>query len=170
VNSTHSLNETRGDAVKVQFHYARFVVSDLEKSLRFYRDVLEMVEVQRVKFANPDIEEVILADRDDRPSVLLLCGEKAPVHSGMPTHGPVVLQVDDARVAAEEIKSAGYDLMIDPAIDLGPMLITMAVDPDGYHVEIFSQAADKTPMDFERELAQESIPHPCGHIHDMVLR
>ncbi|MET9326517.1 VOC family protein [Tsukamurella sp. NPDC003166] len=159
--------------MKVSFQTARFVVGDMARSLAFYEGALGMTVVGRSHYSDPDIVEVTLADGDGRPSLILLAGEEAPVHSGMSTHGPVVFFVDDANAANDELKAGGYELAFDPPVGIGPAVAAMAVDPDGYQIELVSISSDIDLIAAQAEAhpdAEVHMPHPVPWIHQAVLR
>ena len=150
-----------------RFGYVRIVVGDLARSLGFYTSVLGLVEKHRIEFTGPDVAEVVLADADGRECLVLASGPAMPVHSGSPAWAPIVVTVDDAVAAADEIRAAGHELAIDPPLSIeGVSALTMAVDPDGYLVEIISAAQ---PIDVSAVGAAGPMPHPAPHIHERLL-
>ncbi|MFB6676422.1 VOC family protein [Streptomyces sp. NPDC056390] len=166
--------QCKGALMRVSFSAARFVVSDIDRSLAFYEGVLGMKPTHWFRYSDPDIVEVTLTDGDGRPCVVLLAGEEAPVHSGMKTYGPVVFFVEDAMAASADIAAAGYDLAIDPPVSLGPAVAAMALDPDGYQIELLSFAPGVDPASLlaapPEDAPQAVVPHPAGWIHQQLLR
>ncbi|MCD0449123.1 VOC family protein [Actinocorallia sp. API 0066] len=153
--------------MQARYAQSKIVVSDIEKSVAFYTTVLGFTEVHRIEFTGPDVIEVVLAGADGKPSLVLIAGDALPVHSGQASWTNVVLNVDDAAAAAEELKAAGHELAFEPPLSVGGVTITIAVDPDGYLVEIISSTGEVLESLPE---GTAKIPHPIPEIHERVLR
>lgn len=154
-----------------EFAYTKLVVGDMDRSVDFYTQVLGMVELQRVAFRDPGAVEVVLA-QGGVPRLILMSGERLPVHSGQPSHTAVVFAVPDAAVAHEHLLTAGHQVMLDAPLVVGPATVCIVADPDGYLVELISVAQGigmKGEMDFGLD-ADGTLPHPIPEIHDLLLK
>jgi len=121
--------------------HVTIIVSDLEKTRIFYRDLLGLSEVTRPDF--------------DFPGLWLQAGNTqihATVESpeagraGWPDHGAshvsrghhFAFEVDDANLCAEILRSRDIDILSDPRNRPdGPVQLYIS-DPDGHIVELFS--------------------------------
>jgi glyoxylase I family protein len=133
-------------------HHASLTVADLERSLRFYRDLLgiavrEQVDTaaatftavsgdatRRVRIADLDLGDgrvlELIEDRDHDPP---------KTHAG----GHIALQVDDVRATYERLVTAGIAARSEPQA-LGPeagqhwagCVVVWMIDPDGATVEL----------------------------------
>lgn len=154
-----------------EFAYTKLVVGDIDRSVDFYTRVLGMSEVQRVAFRDPGAVEVVLA-HGGVPRLILMSGERLPVHSGQSSYTAVVFAVPDATVAHEQLSAAGHQVVVDAPLVVGPATVCILADPDGYLVELISvaQGTDlKGEMDFGLE-ADGTLPHPIPEIHDLLLK
>jgi catechol 2,3-dioxygenase-like lactoylglutathione lyase family enzyme len=119
---------------------AILAVSDFERSLAFYRDVLGL-EVEAL-YDDPPYATLVcagarlsLAEQDhpaeDRPGVTMT----APEH---PSRADVVivLEVSDARAVHTELESRGARFLAEPYEPPWGGCRFFCVDPDGYLVEI----------------------------------
>ncbi|MFS4108512.1 MULTISPECIES: VOC family protein [unclassified Streptomyces] len=143
-----------------RFMNFKLVVSDLDRSLAFYTGLFGLKEAVRLEFADPDVDEIVLEDASGARALVLLHGDVMPVPSAVPGWAPVVVQVDDVHAVAAEIRAAGHELALEP-LGFGPVSIVMAVDPDGYLIEIISGDANT----LESTPAGQRVPHPVPHIH-----
>ncbi|TSD94106.1 VOC family protein [Skermania sp. ID1734] len=145
------------DATLLNF---KLVVSDLERSLTYYR-IFGLKEAARVEFTNPDVTEVILENRDGARPLVLIQSDIMPVPSITAGWTPLVFNVDDLAEALATVAAAGFESAIEP-LDLGALKIGMTSDPDGYLSEIIegdTQALEGIPVG-------QKIPHPIPQIHD----
>ncbi|MFF1690173.1 MULTISPECIES: VOC family protein [unclassified Streptomyces] len=139
---------------------SKIVVSDLARSLAFYKGLFGFKEAARLEFCDPDVTEVVLEDVSGARCFVLLQGDVMPVPS-VPGWAPLVVQIDDIQAARDEAERSGYELAIEP-ISFGPVSILMVADPDGYLVEVVSG----DPDGLDAAPAGQKIPHPIPQIHD----
>jgi catechol 2,3-dioxygenase-like lactoylglutathione lyase family enzyme len=138
-------------------------VSDLERSLRFYRDVLGCTEVGRLELAGeptatlngfPDTEvRLIFLERDGWRLELFAFSVPGCIGSGEPrpmnqlglTH--LAFRVDDLDRTCAQIEAAGGRLLSDTRIDLpGPTRVIIALDPDGVRLELVEKPGDPSAL------------------------
>lgn len=112
-------------------------VSDMEKSLAFYRDILGMQV--RMAFGPKGKQDVIIGFGPDttKPSLLLL-GEKGATprkveHSY--SLDRILLVIENTAALAVKLREAGFQAP-DPKLAHGTSMILFTTDPDGYRLEI----------------------------------
>lgn len=115
-----------------------YYVSDMARSLRFYRDVLGMSV--RLQFGPKDKPDVVVGFGSDpsKPSLMLLSDRAGaaprPVQHG---HGysRVALLMADVHDLYARLKAAGFSPG-EIRVVHGSSLMMMVDDPDGYRIEI----------------------------------
>jgi lactoylglutathione lyase len=113
-------------------------VSDLDRSVDFYTNVLGMRQVARHDFEG--VTEVLVGYgvQGESPSLVLVAraGHPFPLDVGT-GFDRVLLMVDDVRLVCERLHAFGCDVTQEPAELAGfPVLLAMAKDPDGYGLEL----------------------------------
>lgn len=142
--------------------HINFVVSDLERSVRFYTELLGFIESKRAHLEGEWIESIVglkgvIADvafiiaPAGEPRIELLCyktpkGDALPANSLANTIGirHLALRVDDIHETAERLKGAGVRLLGEPVVvpetvvthDAGHKMLCYFHDPDGVLLEI----------------------------------
>ena len=106
--------------MKVTRTYFMLMVSDMARSVAFYRDVIGLSE----RFSSPGWSELAFGD-----AVLALHGGRSnddPVETGLG------LYVEDADAACNEIEAAGGTIVQPPEARAGESIkLAIAADPDG---------------------------------------
>lgn len=130
-----------GLSVKTIDHVT-LVVKDLERSRRFYRDVLGMVETERPAFGFPGLwfqagetqVHMNVEGPEAGPAGM------ADFQGTMPSRGfHFAFEVDDCDAAAAQLKQMGIEIVTGPrSRPDGPRQLYI-YDPDGYLVEIYSR-------------------------------
>jgi lactoylglutathione lyase len=138
-------------------YHTGFTVSDIERSLAFYRDVLGMRLVRRQTGTAPYLSlvtgfegvrlEIALLQPADGGSMLELLqyvSHPAPPTdraTNRPGNGHLCFKVDDIRAAGAELRQRGVTLVSEPTeITAGAHTGGWAVylrDPDGFTVELY---------------------------------
>ena len=117
-------------------------VSDLQRSVAFYRDVLGMREL--MTFSLPHMDEVVLGWGRKGASIVLMqyTDGSDPVTSDLPVK--LVLYVDDPVTVADTIRRAGFTIEREPepVPTLGGAVVGFAKDPDGYLLELLQAPAE----------------------------
>ncbi len=142
--------------------HINFVVSDLERSAKFYTKLLGFRESKRAHLEGDWIESIVglkgvVADvafiiaPAGEPRIELLCyktpkGESIPANSLANTVGirHIAFRVDDIHATASKLKGAGVKLLSEPVIvpetvvthDAGHKMLCYFHDPDGVLLEI----------------------------------
>ena len=105
--------------------YTFFAVSDMQKSIAFYRDLLG-IPLARL------ILEDTWAEFEINPGTLILGHGDSFTHPG---GGMVALAVDDGKVAMEELKQAGISVYW-PFEETPVCYLAIVEDPDGNRIII----------------------------------
>jgi catechol 2,3-dioxygenase-like lactoylglutathione lyase family enzyme len=136
--------------------HVSLTVSDLDRSLAFYRDLLGMDEVERhrlegetistmagkpgvvlevVRLAWPQTEGILL----DLQRYVTPAGSVSDAQLGDVGHSHVCFGVDEILNACRELRSSGVDLVSDPVefeLESGVLRVVFLKDPDGNVVEL----------------------------------
>jgi lactoylglutathione lyase len=117
-------------------------VGDLDRSLRFYTEVLQMKLLRRKDYADGKFTLAFVGFSDeDNGAVLELTHnwgvDRYDIGSGF---GHVAIAVDDAYRACEEVRTRGGKV----TREAGPMkhgttVIAFVEDPDGYKIELIQR-------------------------------
>ncbi len=119
--------------------HTRYRVDDLEKTVKFYRDVLGLAEVRRHK--SPRGSELVFIQAADSPEMIELCC--------FPGSGPVKVQPDLTHLAFEvesleafgkHLASLGLKYSDGPHMRPGGGGIAFLDAPEGYEVELIQQS------------------------------
>ncbi len=109
---------------------------NLERSIRFYKEVLGFALKERMKPPAPDINEIAFMTLGDTMLELLDIKNSAPA-----TEGPQVgfrmmaIEVDDMDWAIEYLKTKGVEVSRGP-VTLGKSKRAEIKDPDGLSIEL----------------------------------
>jgi len=112
-------------------------VSDLERSKKFYTEVLGLKVGARVP-AQGDAAEYLLGMTGDIRADNLIVIRKGEVKPGATEFGSITIVVPNGRKMAERVVAAGYTTAR-PIVD-GTNFIK---DPDGYTIELYQRPAAK---------------------------
>ena len=114
-------------------------VSDLERSVRFYEDIIGLKVQSRTEI--PDVHEAVLA-ADDGGGRLQLAeryeGGQAIDHGF--ALWKIYMNVDDCVATHEKAVDAGYASTMAPErLDRWPVIVGFILDPDGYSIELIQR-------------------------------
>ena len=112
-------------------------VSDLERSKRFYTEVLGLKVAARVPAQGEPIEYLLGLTGNIREDTLVVI-RKAEVTPGASEFGSITLVVPNGKKAAERVVAAGY-ANARPIVE-GTNFVR---DPDGYLIELYQRPAPK---------------------------
>jgi lactoylglutathione lyase len=119
--------------------HTRYRVSDLEKTISFYKDVLGLEETHRSK--SPRGSELVFLKAPESEEEIEICkfDGSGPVSVGYDiTH--LAFEVDDLEAFAEQAASKGYPLSDGPTKTGGGSIIAFVDAPEGYEVELIQHA------------------------------
>jgi len=119
--------------------HTRYRVSDLEKTVSFYKEVLGLQEVHRSK--SPRGSELVFLKAPGSEEEIEICkfDGSGPVNVGSDiTH--LAFEEDDLDAFARHAASNGYPLSDGPTPTGGGSAIAFVDAPEGYEVELIQKA------------------------------
>ena len=117
-------------------------VSDIEKSERFYTDIIGLKVQSRTEI--PDVHEIVLAA--DQGGGRLQLAER--YNNGQPIdHGfalwKIYMNVDDCAAVHKRAVDAGFESTMEPQrLDRWPVIVAFILDPDGYSIELVQRVEE----------------------------
>jgi lactoylglutathione lyase len=121
-----------------KYLHTRYRVSDLDKTLQFYREVLGLKEIRR--HTSPRGSKLVFLELPGTDAELELCefDESGPVQVG-PDLTHLAFEVDDMEAFAKEAEAKGYPLSDGPTKTSSGSLIAFVDAPEGYEVELIQK-------------------------------
>ncbi len=121
--------------------HTRYRVTDLEKTVSFYKDVLGLQETRRHTSGRGSQLVFLKAPQSDEEIELCKFDESGPVVVG-PDLTHLAFEVDDLEKFAREAKAKGYPLSDGPHKTSGGSMIAFVDAPEGYEIELIQRGAD----------------------------
>ena len=118
--------------------HTRYRVSNLEKTVSFYRDVLGLKELRRQKSGRGSQLVFLKAPESDEEIELCKFDESGPVVVG-PDLTHLAFEVDDLDKFAREAAAKGYPLSDGPHSS-GSGKIAFIDAPEGYEIELIQRS------------------------------
>src|SRR5712691_11806515 len=119
--------------------HTRFRVSDLEKTISFYKDVLGLEELRRHKSGRGSQLVFLKAPGSDEEIEICKFDESGPVVIGLDlTH--LAFEVDDLEKFAKEAAAKGHPLS-DGSHSTGTGKIAFIDAPEGYEIELIERGS-----------------------------
>ena len=118
--------------------HTRYRVSDLEKTVSFYREVLGLKELRRQKSGRGSQLVFLKAPESDEEIELCKFDESGPVVVG-PDLTHLAFEVDDLDKFAREAAAKGYPLSDGPHSS-GSGKIAFIDAPEGYEIELIQRS------------------------------
>jgi lactoylglutathione lyase len=126
------MHKPREDRMKFRFDHNNINVRDLDKSLKFYREALDLVEMRQMEPADKSFKLVFLGDgKSGHKLELTWLRDRAEPYNLGDNEFHLALVVDDYEAAYKRHKQMGCVCYENPT-----MGIYFIEDPDGYWVEI----------------------------------
>ena len=118
--------------------HTRYRVSDLDKTIRFYRDVLGLKEVRRQ--TSPRGSELVFFKAPESDEEIEICkfDESGPIVVG-PDLTHLAFEVDNIEEFAREAAAKGYPLSDGPHRTQSGSKIAFIDAPEGYEVELIER-------------------------------
>jgi catechol 2,3-dioxygenase-like lactoylglutathione lyase family enzyme len=113
-------------------------VADLERSMRFYTEVLGFKVAARVPAQGPAQEYLLGLTGNLRADTLIVL-RKGAIQPGATSFGRIILVAPDGAALAQRVVAAGY---APPRVLHGTNFVA---DPDGYVIELYQRPAPKGP-------------------------
>jgi glyoxylase I family protein len=116
--------------------HVEIISGDLERSIRFYKEVFGFALKERKKPSSPEIEEIAFLTLSDTMLELLSIKHSAP-----PPKGPQIgfrtmaIEVDDMDRAIEYLRGKGVEVSRRP-VTIGTSKRAEIKDPDGLSIEL----------------------------------
>ncbi|GAB4296288.1 MAG: lactoylglutathione lyase [Thiohalomonadaceae bacterium] len=117
-------------------------VGDLERSIRFYTEVLGMKLLRRKDYPEGKFTLAFVGygDEVDNSVIELTYNWGVDSYELGTGFGHLALEVDDVYRAAEEIRARGGRILREPGpMHAGTTLIAFVADPDGYPIELIGR-------------------------------
>ena len=120
--------------------HTRYRVTDLEKTVSFYKDVLGLKEVRRQTSGRGSQLVFIKAPQSEEEIELCKYDASGPVVVG-PDLTHLAFEVDDLDKFARETAAKGYPLSDGPHHTGSGAVIAFIDAPEGYEIELIQRAA-----------------------------
>jgi lactoylglutathione lyase len=117
-------------------------VGDLERSLRFYRDVLGMQEISRQDYPDGKFTLAFLGygRNPEHAEIELTHNWGVERYDLGSAYGHIALGVEDIYATCEKIRAAGGKITREPGpMKHGTTVIAFLEDPDGYKIELIEE-------------------------------
>jgi catechol 2,3-dioxygenase-like lactoylglutathione lyase family enzyme len=118
-------------------------VTDVERSKRFYIDVLKMKVAMTVPVGDKG-SEVVMSMSGDLTSgqpFIVLANIGPPPGPGKEGFGRVIINTTDAAAIAKRATDGGYTVKKYESPQMGTRQVYFISDPDGYQIEVFGASA-----------------------------
>ncbi len=119
--------------------HTRYRVTDLDKTVSFYKDVLGLQETSRHTSGRGSQLVFLKAPGSDEEIELCKFDESGPVQVG-PDLTHLAFEVDDLEAFAAETAKKGYPLSDGPHTSKSGSVIGFIDAPEGYEIELIQKA------------------------------
>jgi lactoylglutathione lyase len=119
-------------------------VGDLDRSIRFYTDVLGMKELSRKDYPDGKFTLAFLgyAKNPDQSEIELTHNWGVERYDIGTAYGHIAIGVDDIYKVCDRIRAAGGKITREPGpMKHGTTVIAFVEDPDGYKVELIEESS-----------------------------
>jgi lactoylglutathione lyase len=117
-------------------------VGDLDRSIKFYTEVLGMKLLRRKDYPNGEFTLAFIGygEEKDNTVIELTYNWGKDQYDLGDAFGHIALEVDDVYQATEEIRSRGGKIIRDAGpMNAGTTIISFVEDPDGYQIELIGK-------------------------------
>lgn len=116
-------------------------VGDLERSVRFYTDVLGMLLIRRHEFPEGrfTLAFVGYGEESEQAVLELTWNWDTNCYEMGEGYGHIAIEVDDVYEACEKIRQRGGKVVREPGpMKSGSTILAFIEDPDGYKIELLA--------------------------------
>ncbi len=117
-------------------------VGDLERSIKFYTEVLGMKLLRKKDYPDGKFTLAFIGygDESENTVIELTCNWDTDSYDPGTGYGHIALEVDDVYEATEEIRKRGGRILRDAGpMNAGTTIISFVEDPDGYPIELIGK-------------------------------
>lgn len=119
-------------------------VGDLQRSLRFYTEVLGMKLLRQKDYPDGEFTLAFIGygDESDNTVIELTYNWGTEQYDIGNAFGHIAIEVDDVYAATKEIRKRGGKIIRDAGpMNAGTTIIAFVEDPDGYQIELIGKKA-----------------------------
>ncbi len=130
----------------MRFLHTMLRVGNLDRSIAFYRDVMEMELFSRRDYPEGKFTLAFLgyARNPEQAEIELTFNWDTDRYELGTAYGHVALGVDDIHAVCERIRAAGGKITREPGpMKHGTTVIAFVQDPDGYKIELIEESSRK---------------------------
>jgi len=123
----------------MKFLHAMIRVKDLDKAMKFYKEILDMELVKTKRL--DDCTLYFLSDKENTAQIELTHNDEIPEngYSNGNAFGHFAFEVESMDDFSERIKKAGVDYLWEPYKLNGKTKIAFVKDPDGNEIELIEK-------------------------------
>ncbi|MFA5530511.1 MAG: lactoylglutathione lyase [Thiohalomonadaceae bacterium] len=117
-------------------------VGDLERSIRFYTEVMGMRLLRKQDYPEGKFTLAFLGygDETEQPAIELTYNWGVDSYEMGTGYGHIALEVEDVYHATEVIRNKGGKVLREPGpMNAGNTLLAFVADPDGYPIELLGK-------------------------------
>ena len=117
-------------------------VGDLDRSIAFYTEVLNMKLLRRKDYPDGEFTLAFVGYGDESENTVIELTYNWGVDSYEPGNGfgHIAIEVDDVYQATAEIKKRGGNILREAGpMNAGTTIIAFVTDPDGYEIELIGK-------------------------------
>lgn len=117
-------------------------VVDLEKSIKFYTDILGMKLLRKKDYPDGEFTLAFVGYGDESDEAVIELTHNWNTSSYEPgnAYGHIAIEVDDVYQACEAMKKSGGKIIRDAGpMNAGTTIIAFIEDPDGYQIELIGK-------------------------------
>lgn len=124
----------------MKFLHAMIRVKDVEKSLNFYQNLMNMSIVKKKRL--DDCELIYLEDEEHTAQIELTVNDEIPEngYENGNAFGHFAFSVKSMDEFTEKMKSLGYEYLYEPYVIFSGTKIAFVKDPDGNEVELIEKS------------------------------
>lgn len=122
-------------------------VGDLDRSIKFYTEVLGMKELRRKDYPKGEFTLAFIGYGDESDSTVI----ELTYNWGVENYeigtafGHIAIEVPDVYKACEKMRTAGGKIIRDAGpMNAGSTIIAFLEDPDGYQIELIGEKHERT--------------------------